>query len=192
MGYNTPHLKPGRGEYKTCGGRGKSRTKWTSSGKSVTGRIASTTRGPIVILGTKRPSMTSTWIQSHPASSTALICHDHISHRCCKVNHTQNLTAIQNSTQSIPSKLIEVYNSYMNSATKSAISSNLTSFLYAIIHYRMEHEMIGYNKGLLGTITADEIKLIKHPEVSNWTALLDPIPALPTLRSWRTRWKVTQ
>lgn len=35
-------------------------TRWTSNGRSVTGRRASTTRGPIVIFGTKRPSMTST------------------------------------------------------------------------------------------------------------------------------------
>jgi hypothetical protein len=36
-------------------------------------RNASTTTGPIVIFGTKRPSMTSTWIQSAPAASTARI-----------------------------------------------------------------------------------------------------------------------
>jgi len=41
---------------------------------SVTGRSASTTRGPIVMFGTKRPSMTSMWIHSAPASSTALTC----------------------------------------------------------------------------------------------------------------------
>lgn len=50
------------------------RTRCTSRGFSVTGRSASTTRGPMVMLGTKRPSMTSTWIQSHPASSMALTC----------------------------------------------------------------------------------------------------------------------
>src|SRR5215475_523562 len=33
--------------------------------------MASTTSGPMVMLGTKRPSMTSTWIQSAPAASTA-------------------------------------------------------------------------------------------------------------------------
>lgn len=117
----------------------------------------------------------------------------HIPHRCCKINHTQNLTAIQNFYPVSTSKLIEAYNGYMDSAIKSAISSNiLTSFLCAIIYHRLEHEIIGYNKGILAAITADEIKLIKHPEVSNSTALLDTIPALPTLRSWRTRWKVTQ
>src|SRR5215831_11544752 len=34
-------------------------------------RTASTTTGPIVMFGTKRPSITSTWIQSPPAASTA-------------------------------------------------------------------------------------------------------------------------
>lgn len=48
-------------------------TRCTSRGKSVTGRNASTTRGPIVIFGTNRPSITSTCIQSHPATSTAFI-----------------------------------------------------------------------------------------------------------------------
>ena len=47
-------------------------TRCTSNGRSVTGRSAPTTRGPIVMFGTKRPSITSTWIQSQPASSTAL------------------------------------------------------------------------------------------------------------------------
>lgn len=46
-------------------------TRCTSKGKSVTGRNASTTRGPIVMFGTKRPSITSIWIQSQPANSTA-------------------------------------------------------------------------------------------------------------------------
>src|ERR1700751_686045 len=43
----------------------------TSTGFFVALRTASTTTGPIVMFGTKRPSMTSTWIQSAPASSTA-------------------------------------------------------------------------------------------------------------------------
>ena len=43
----------------------------TSNGLVVTGRRASTIKGPIVMLGTKRPSITSTWIQSAPAASTA-------------------------------------------------------------------------------------------------------------------------
>src|SRR5215469_14819767 len=43
----------------------------TSTGFRVARRTASTTTGPIVMLGTKRPSITSTWIQSAPASSTA-------------------------------------------------------------------------------------------------------------------------
>ena len=47
----------------------------------------------------------------------------HIPHRCCKINHTQNLRAIQNFYPVGTSKLIEVYNGYMDSATKSAISS---------------------------------------------------------------------
>ena len=40
-------------------------------GSRVTLRTASTTSGPMVMLGTNRPSMTSTWIQSAPAASTA-------------------------------------------------------------------------------------------------------------------------
>ena len=36
-------------------------------------RAASTITGPKVMLGTKWPSMTSTWIQSAPAASTARI-----------------------------------------------------------------------------------------------------------------------
>src|SRR5579872_4571268 len=43
----------------------------TSSGFAVCGRIALTTSGPIEMFGTKWPSMTSTWIQSAPALSTA-------------------------------------------------------------------------------------------------------------------------
>lgn len=50
------------------------RTRCTSRGFSVTGLRASTTRGPIVMLGTNRPSMTSMCTQSHPASSIALTC----------------------------------------------------------------------------------------------------------------------
>mmetsp|Transcript_22958 Transcript_22958/g.78164 ORF Transcript_22958/g.78164 Transcript_22958/m.78164 type:complete len:247 (+) Transcript_22958:184-924(+) len=42
-----------------------------SSTLSVTGRRASTTSGPMVMLGTKRPSITSMWIHSAPALSTA-------------------------------------------------------------------------------------------------------------------------
>lgn len=92
---------------------GSNLTRWTSRGRSVMGRRAATTSGPMVMLGTKRPSwqqsactavrdicthvmsaartaqasrvatvyaeqarltMTSTWIQSQPASSTALTC----------------------------------------------------------------------------------------------------------------------
>ena len=48
--------------------------KWTSSGKLVLLRAASTTSGPMVMLGTKRPSITSTWIRSAPACSTSAIC----------------------------------------------------------------------------------------------------------------------
>mmetsp|Transcript_21810 Transcript_21810/g.35300 ORF Transcript_21810/g.35300 Transcript_21810/m.35300 type:complete len:207 (-) Transcript_21810:17-637(-) len=44
----------------------------TSNTLSVTGRSASTTRGPMVMLGTKRPSMVSMWIHSAPALSTAM------------------------------------------------------------------------------------------------------------------------
>jgi hypothetical protein len=38
---------------------------------AVCGRSAFTTAGPIVMLGTKWPSMTSMWIQSAPAASIA-------------------------------------------------------------------------------------------------------------------------
>jgi hypothetical protein len=34
-------------------------------------RTVSITTGPIVMFGTKRPSITSTWIQSAPAASTS-------------------------------------------------------------------------------------------------------------------------
>src|SRR5262245_29624976 len=43
----------------------------TLSGFAVERRMARSTTGPSVILGTKRPSITSTWIQSAPAASTA-------------------------------------------------------------------------------------------------------------------------
>src|SRR5262245_49576774 len=43
----------------------------TSSTFLVCGRIAFTTPGPMVMLGTKCPSMTSTCTQSHPAASMA-------------------------------------------------------------------------------------------------------------------------
>src|SRR5271166_6083261 len=43
----------------------------TLSGFLVDRRMASSTTGPMVILGTNRPSITSTWIQSAPAASTA-------------------------------------------------------------------------------------------------------------------------
>src|SRR5690606_25493435 len=42
--------------------------------RSVTLRTASTMNGPIVILGTKRPSMTSRWKRSAPAASASRIC----------------------------------------------------------------------------------------------------------------------
>ena len=41
--------------------------RWTSNGFFVCGRSALTTAGPMVMLGTKWPSMTSTWMQSAPA-----------------------------------------------------------------------------------------------------------------------------
>jgi hypothetical protein len=40
-------------------------------GSFVTLRTASTTSGPMVMFGTNRPSITSTWIQSAPAASAA-------------------------------------------------------------------------------------------------------------------------
>mmetsp|Transcript_1562 Transcript_1562/g.5144 ORF Transcript_1562/g.5144 Transcript_1562/m.5144 type:complete len:214 (-) Transcript_1562:28-669(-) len=48
--------------------------RWQSRGLSVTGRSASTTSGPIVMFGTKRPSITSTCTQSQPALSMASTC----------------------------------------------------------------------------------------------------------------------
>src|SRR5882672_5779831 len=43
----------------------------TSRGSFVAARTARTMTGPSVMLGTKRPSMTSTWMTSAPAASTA-------------------------------------------------------------------------------------------------------------------------
>jgi hypothetical protein len=43
----------------------------TSSGMETRWPMAFTASGPMVMLGTKRPSMTSTWSQSAPAASTA-------------------------------------------------------------------------------------------------------------------------
>ena len=43
----------------------------TSKGSRLWGRNAFTTPGPMVRLGTKCPSITSTWIQSAPAAETA-------------------------------------------------------------------------------------------------------------------------
>src|SRR6516225_4206564 len=43
----------------------------TLMGFVVDRRMASSTTGPIVMLGTNRPSITSTWTQSAPAASTA-------------------------------------------------------------------------------------------------------------------------
>src|SRR5215471_17107929 len=45
--------------------------RWTLRGLAVERRMALSTTGPMVMLGTKRPSITSTWIQSAPAMSTA-------------------------------------------------------------------------------------------------------------------------
>src|SRR5580692_11539720 len=45
--------------------------RWTSSGSRVTGRSDLTTTGPILMFGTKWPSMTSTWIRSAPARSAS-------------------------------------------------------------------------------------------------------------------------
>src|SRR5690606_15811972 len=53
---------------------GFSTMRCTSIGSRVTLRIAAVTAGPTVRLGTKWPSMTSTWIQSAPACSAARTC----------------------------------------------------------------------------------------------------------------------
>lgn len=52
----------------------EARTRWQSSTLSVTGRSAATTSGPMVMFGTNRPSITSMWIHSAPATSTAFTC----------------------------------------------------------------------------------------------------------------------
>ena len=48
--------------------------RWVSSGSLVAGRSHFTSTGPNVMLGTNRPSITSTWIRSAPAASTSLTC----------------------------------------------------------------------------------------------------------------------
>src|SRR5207253_4137760 len=48
--------------------------RWASIGSLVARRTASTTWGPKVRLGTKWPSMTSTWIRSAPAASASFTC----------------------------------------------------------------------------------------------------------------------
>src|ERR671914_584007 len=53
--------------------RGRETIRWQCRGRSVTGRIDSTTTGPTVSGGTKCASMTSTWIMS-AYGSTAFIC----------------------------------------------------------------------------------------------------------------------
>src|SRR5437588_604333 len=53
---------------------GRSIIKWASIGSLVARRTASTTWGPKVRLGTKWPSMTSTWIRSAPAASASFTC----------------------------------------------------------------------------------------------------------------------
>src|SRR5947209_1799611 len=45
--------------------------RWTSSGSLVTGRKPLTTTEPMLRLGTKCPSMTSTWMRSAPPASTS-------------------------------------------------------------------------------------------------------------------------
>src|SRR5665213_1421674 len=53
---------------------GSSIIRCTSRMARVALRSDSTTGGPMVILGTKWPSMTSTWSMRHPAASSAAIC----------------------------------------------------------------------------------------------------------------------
>src|ERR1051325_9613829 len=52
-------------------GSGRSTMRCTSKNFGDRGRIACTTTGPMVMFGTKWPSITSTWIQSAPARVTA-------------------------------------------------------------------------------------------------------------------------
>src|SRR5437879_4284523 len=53
---------------------GLSIIRWASIGSAVTLATASTTAGPKVRLGTKWPSITSTWIRSAPAATASLTC----------------------------------------------------------------------------------------------------------------------
>ena len=62
--------EPALAKASRCGSQGEI-IRWTSSGFLVIGRSAFTTSGPNVITGTKCPSITSRWIQSAPAASTA-------------------------------------------------------------------------------------------------------------------------
>src|SRR5882757_4609786 len=48
--------------------------RWVSSGRRVTGRSEYTIGAPIERLGTKCPSITSTWIRSAPARSASATC----------------------------------------------------------------------------------------------------------------------
>ena len=50
---------------------GSSIIRWASRGRSVRESMASTMKGPMEMFGTNRPSMTSIWIRSAPARSTA-------------------------------------------------------------------------------------------------------------------------
>src|SRR5580700_5423243 len=52
-------------------GWGRSRIHDIAAAAALERRTARSTTGPMVMLGTKRPSITSTWIQSAPAVSTA-------------------------------------------------------------------------------------------------------------------------
>jgi len=61
----------GLGKGLEIGIAGRAIIRCTSNTFLVSGRSALTTPGPIEMLGTKCPSITSTWIQSAPAASSA-------------------------------------------------------------------------------------------------------------------------
>src|SRR5690242_1898687 len=48
--------------------------RWASMGRRVQRRTAATTIGPMVMLGTKWPSMTSTWMRWPPPASASRTC----------------------------------------------------------------------------------------------------------------------
>ena len=71
-GWNEITSAPASAKAGTSGSTGET-MRWQSNGCLLCARSAFTTIGPIVRLGTKWLSITSTWIQSAPAAVTASI-----------------------------------------------------------------------------------------------------------------------